>query len=84
MTDKFVKRVEDAVVDFLTTDEVPASPVGAVVDEELGVDRYDPPADWDRREPPTSDDEEAALEEAFGAPNRDGIYAPHIEGVGHA
>lgn len=79
------KKVKDALEDFLTTDavveadevELPA----ASVDEDLGVDRHDPPPGWAPPEPPTSADEEEVLAEAFGEP-QNGIYAPHIEGVG--
>lgn len=47
----------------------------------LGPEEFNPPADWEPPVPPTADDEEEKLREAFGEPV-DGIYAPHISAEG--
>lgn len=42
------------------------------------IPEHNPPKGWKPPTPPTSDNEEQILAEAFGEPV-EGIYAPHIE-----
>lgn len=39
---------------------------------------HNPPEDWTPRPVPTHDTEEDVLREAFGEPDEDGVYAPHV------
>jgi hypothetical protein len=76
---KIVGEVGEGLVDLLTPDvqeDAPqATPTVPVTASPDGIPEYNPPKGWAPRTPPTADDEEERLAEAFGAPV-DGIYAP--------
>jgi hypothetical protein len=44
------------------------------------VTEHNPPEDWRPPVPPTVENEEELLAEAFGEPDEHGVYAPHIPG----
>jgi len=41
---------------------------------------HNPPAGWAPPPVPTEETEEVVLRDAFGDPDENGIYAPHVEG----
>jgi hypothetical protein len=74
-----LKKVGEVLLDLATPDTQEAAPQASptvpVSMSSDGIAEYNPPAGWEPRTPPTADDEEEKLAEAFGAPVN-GIYAP--------